>query len=161
MAMRYTIEKHAVAFPSKVLAREGGAHIYNIQLSEDVDNGWFVGKGAFIAGNLDLYAEAAPTAVTGTVVAQAKNGNYYVEIASCDNGTLFVHTPAIIEEEYNNEFKKEENYFNASGVVARAYQLTYGDIVEISEAGFSAKPSVGDTVTLQAIASKTAMQLGK
>lgn len=51
-----TIAKHAVAFPSKVLARDGGKHIYNIQLAEAasayVDNGWFVGKGEFV--ELDL-----------------------------------------------------------------------------------------------------------
>ena len=45
--VQISIAKHAVAFPSKVLARDGGKHIYNIQLAEAaekfVDNGWFVG----------------------------------------------------------------------------------------------------------------------
>ena len=44
--IQVNIAKHAVAFPSKVLARDGGKHIYNIQLAEAsgkfVDNGWFV-----------------------------------------------------------------------------------------------------------------------
>ena len=30
MAIRYNIETHAVAFPSKLLAKNGGKHIYNI-----------------------------------------------------------------------------------------------------------------------------------
>ena len=32
--IQMTIAKHAVAFPSKVLARDGGKHIYNIQLTD-------------------------------------------------------------------------------------------------------------------------------
>lgn len=43
--IQVSIAKHAVAFPSKVLARDGGKHIYNIQLAEAasayVDNGYF------------------------------------------------------------------------------------------------------------------------
>ena len=29
MAIKYEIEKHAVAFPSKLLAQNGGKHIYH------------------------------------------------------------------------------------------------------------------------------------
>ena len=28
--IKYSIEKHAVAFPSKLVAQNGGEHIYNI-----------------------------------------------------------------------------------------------------------------------------------
>ena len=68
--IQVNIAKHCVAFPSKVLARDGGKHIFNIQLAEAadkfVDNGWFVGKGDFI--ELDLYKAAAPTSFEGKVV---------------------------------------------------------------------------------------------
>lgn len=168
MAIKYAIDKHAVAFPSKVLAREGGAHILNIELKEDTDNGWFVGKGAFV--ELDHYEEAAAGTVTGTVVGKAANGNYYVEIATASNA-FFVYQVPMIEEEYNNTFKKEENFYNFGGDtvkkipgdVVRAYELKPYDVVEISANGFASEPSaLGVAVSLKAIAGKTyAKQLGE
>ena len=148
MAISYSIAKHAVAFPSKVLASNGGKHIYNVQVSEAVDNGWFVGKGDFV--ELDLYEEAAPTTFAGTVVAQAANGNYYVEVESAVNA-LFVYTVPMIEEEYSNAFKAEQNFYNAEDSVVRAYELAAGDVIEISADGFDATPTVGASVALKAI----------
>ena len=59
MAIKYTIETHAVAFPSKLIAQNGGEHIYNIELTSDTDNGNLVAKGDFVG--LDLYKEGAVT----------------------------------------------------------------------------------------------------
>lgn len=155
--IKYDIEKHGVSFPSKCLATEGGAHILNIKVSEDVDNGWFVGKGAYVS--LDLYAEAAPTAASLKVVEKAANGNFYCEVVSTDNAYL-VSTVPMIAEDYNSRFKKESNFFNEAKSVVRAYELKPMDIIELSAEAFSATPSVGSTVTLQAISGATAMQLG-
>ena len=155
--IQMTIAKHAVAFPSKVLARDGGKHIYNIQLAEAadkfVDNGWFVGKGDFI--ELDLYKAAAPTSFEGKVVGIAPNGNYYVEVKSAENA-LFVYQVPMIEETYNNNFKKESNYTNAPTQVVRSYELAVGDIVEISADGFDGAVAVNDSVELKAITGVTA-----
>ena len=155
--IQMTIAKHAVAFPSKVLARDGGKHIYNIQLAEAadkfVDNGWFVGKGDFI--ELDLYKAAAPTSFDGKVVGIAANGNYYVEVKSAENA-LFVYQVPMIEETYNNNFKKESNYTNAPTQVVRSYELAVGDIVEISADGFDGAVAVNDSVELKAITGVTA-----
>ena len=161
--IQMTIVKHAVAFPSKVLARDGGKHIYNIQLAEAadkfVDNGWFVGKGDFV--ELDLYKAKAPTSFEGTVVGVAANGNYYVEVKSAENA-LFVYQVPMIEETYNNTFKKESNYTNAPTQVVRSYELAVGDIVEISKEGFAGVVAVNDSVELKAITGITAAkQLAK
>ena len=161
--IQMNIAKHAVAFPSKVLARDGGKHIYNIQLAEAsdkfVDNGWFVGKGDFI--ELDLYKAAAPTSFEGTVVGVAANGNFYVEVKSAENA-LFVYQVPMIEETYNNNFKKESNYTNAPTQVVRSYELAVGDIVEISKEGFAGVVAVNDSVELKAITGITAAkQLAK
>lgn len=159
MAINYTIEKHGVGFPSKCLATTGGKHIYNILLSEAVDNSWFVGKGAW--QSLDLYAEAAPTSVAAKVVGKAANGNFYVEIISTSNA-LFVYTVPMIAEDFTNKFKAEYNFYNASGDVARAYELAPGDIVEISAEGFDGTVAVGDALELTAITGVTyAQQLTK
>lgn len=149
-----TIAKHAVG----TVAKWAEKHIFNIKLTEDVDNSSFVGKGSFV--ELDLYNQAAPGTVTGTIVAQAANGNYYVEILTAAPGTLFVSSVPMIEEDYSNKFKKESNFYNAAGDVARAYEIGYGDVLEISAEGFASTPNVGDAVSLKAITGKTAKQLG-
>ena len=155
--IQMTIAKHAVAFPSKVLARDGGKHIFNIQLAEAadkfVDNGWFVGKGDFV--ELDLYKAVAPTSVEGKVVGKAANGNFYVEVLT-PGDALFVYQVPMIEETYNNNFKKESNYTNAPKQVVRAYELAVGDIVEISADGFDGVVAVNDSVELKAITGVTA-----
>lgn len=155
--IQVNIAKHAVAFPSKVLASKGGKHIYNIQLAEAsdkfVDNGWFVGKGDFV--ELDLYKAVAPTSFEGTVVGVAANGNYYVEVKSAENA-LFVYQVPMIEETYNNTFKKESNYTNAPTQVVRSYELAVGDIVEISADGFDGAVEVKDGVELKAVTGVTA-----
>lgn len=145
MAIKYAIEKHASAFPSKILAREGGKHIYNVRLTADCDNGNFIARGAWLG--LDEYEEAAATKVEGIVRQQAANGNYYVEITD-PGDALFVYQVPMIEEEYNNSFLLEENFYNPADTVVRAYELAVGDVVEISAAGFTATPTVGAAVAL-------------
>ena len=161
--VQISIAKHAVAFPSKVLARDGGKHIYNIQLAEAagkyVDNGWFVAKNSFI--ELDLYSAKAPTSFEGKVVGKAANGNYYVEVVN-PGDALFVYSVPMIEETYNNNFKKESNYTNAPTQVVRSYELAVGDIIEISAEGFAGVVAVNDSVELKAITGITAAkQLAK
>lgn len=155
--VQITIAKHAVGFPSKTLASSGGKHLFNIQLAEAsdkyVDNGWFVGKGDFV--ELDLYKAKAPTTFEGKVVAVAPNGNYYVEVVD-PGDALFVYNVPMIEETYNNNFKKESNYTNAPTQVVRSYELAVGDIVEISADGFDGAVAVNDSVELKAITGVTA-----
>ena len=155
--IQMTIAKHAVGFPSKTLASSGGKHLFNIQLAEAsdkyVDNGWFVGKGDFV--ELDLYKAAAPTTFDGKVVGIAANGNYYVEVVD-PGDALFVYQVPMIEETYNNTFKKESNYTNAPTQVVRSYELAVGDIVEISADGFDGAVDVKDEVELKVVTGVTA-----
>ena len=39
MAIKYTIDKYGVSFPTKVAASAGSPHIYNITLTNDTPNG--------------------------------------------------------------------------------------------------------------------------
>ena len=161
--VQFSIAKHAVAFPSKVLASNGGKHMYNIQLAEAasayVDNGWFVARDSLVV--LDLYKAKAPTSFEGKVVGIAPNGNYYVEVVN-PGDALFVYQVPMIEETYNNTFKKESNYTNAPTQVVRSYELAVGDIVEISAEGFAGVVAVNDSVELKAITGITAAkQLAK
>ena len=145
MAIKYTIESHAWGAPAKVLAAEGGKHIYNVLLSDDCDNTNFIARDEWLS--LDLYSEKAATTFSGIVREKAANGNFYVEVVN-PGDALFVYNVPVIEEDWTNSFKKESNFYNAAGDVVRAYELAVGDVLEISEAGFTAAPTVGATVAL-------------
>lgn len=137
---------HTVAYPSKVLAQNGGAHIYNVELNTDCDNGAIVKRGDFI--DLDLYEEATASTMTGVIQKQAANGNWYVEITANDDHELFVYMPAFIAEEYTKSFKNEKRFFNAAGETVRGYDLVVGDVVELSVEGFNGTPEAGKAVTV-------------
>lgn len=147
MAIKYSIEKHAVAFPSKLLAQNGGKHIYNIELATDTDNGNLVKRGSFI--DLDLYEEDAATTFEGVIQKQAANGNWYVEVVN-PGDALFVYMQAFIAEEWTNKFKAESNFYNASGDVVRGYELAVGDVFEVSAEGFTGTPEAGKAVSVAA-----------
>lgn len=144
MAIKYAIESHAWGAPAKVKSAIAG-HIYNVQISEPYDNTNFLSRDEWLS--LDLYSDKAATSFEGIVREKAANGNYYVEVVD-PGDALFVYNVPIIEEDWTNSFKKESNFYNAAGDVVRAYELAVGDVLEISEAGFVAAPTVGATVTL-------------
>ena len=145
MAIKYEIAKHAVAFPSKLLAQNGGKHIYNIELATDTDNGNLVARGAFI--DLDSYEEAAVTEFAGVIQKKAANGNWYVEVTE-PGDALLVYMQAFIAEEWTNKFKKEANFYNAAGEMVRGYELAVGDVFEVSAEGFTGTPEAGKTVSV-------------
>lgn len=137
---------HAVAWPSKLKSQECG-HIYNVELSEDCDNGAIIARGEWL--ELDLYAEAAASGFEGIIRGKAANGHWYVEVTKCDPTTsLFVYMQPFIAEEWTNKFKDERRWFNAKGDVVRAYELAVGDIFELSEEGFEGTPVAGATVSV-------------
>lgn len=135
---------HAVAFPSKLLAQNGGKHIYNVKLTTACDNGNLIARDAFI--NLDSYTEKAATTFTGVVQRQAANGNWYVEVTN-PGDALFVYTQPWNAEEWTNTFKDEKRWYNEKDEYVRAYELAVGDVFEVSEEGFTSKPSKGAAVT--------------
>lgn len=145
MAIRYEISKHAVAWPSKLLAQNGGKHIYNIKLATDTDNGNLVARGSFI--DLDTYEEAAASTFEGIIQKKAANGNWYVEVVN-PGDSLFVYMQAFIAEDWTNKWKKESNFYNAADEIVRGYELAVGDVFEISEEGFTGTPEAGKTVSV-------------
>ena len=155
MAYNFTIDKHAYAFQTKLLAGNGGEHIYNILLSADRDNGVIRGRGDW--AEYDVYEEAsAPTAFAGKIVAQAADGNYYVEITNPADAVLILEVPEI-PIDYDPRFTDPRNFYNKSGEVVRGYGLHKGDIFEISAEGFTTAPvaaSIGKAVSANATSGK-------
>lgn len=155
MAVKFTIDKHATAFPTKVLARNGGMHIYNILLDKDMDNGTFVGRGDFV--DIDEYkAGTVPKGFELTVRTQMENGEWYVELtkAPTDGELIFIYQKPVIAEDYDSRFKDEANFYNAKGDVVRGYTLALGDAVLISEAGFDGTPAADAKITAVSVDGK-------
>lgn len=146
MAIKFSIEKHAVAYPSMMLATNGGKHIYSVELDKDTDNGQIVAKDAW--KGQQYYGVKDSTGVEAVVLEQAANGNWYVEITKPADG-LFIYQVPMIEEEYTKEFQKESNFYNLKGDIVRAYEMAVGDIVEVSEGGFDVKPEAGKVLTVE------------
>lgn len=141
--------KHAIAFPSKVLAGSMGAHIYNVTLSTAADNGNVIGRGNWTS--FDNYAEAAaPNGITGKIVDKAANGHWYVEITAVPSGAeaLVVYNSPIIPYESPRELADLSNFYNGANEVVKAYVCTVGDIWEVSDEGFSGKPAKNATLTV-------------
>lgn len=144
MAIQYTIEKHAVAYASKLLAVEGGKHIFNVELTNACDNGNLIALGNW--KSLDLYEEGAVTTFAGVIRQQASNGNWYVEVTEPGDALLVCSVP-LIAENYNSKFNKESNFYNPAGSIARCYGLAEHDVFEVSAEAFDGTPAVAKTVS--------------
>ena len=141
--------KHAVCFPSKVLAGSMGAHIFNITLSSAADNGNIIGRGNW--NSFDNYAEAAcPEGFTAKIVDQAANGNWYVEVTAVPSTgeALLVYNSPIIPYESPRALADLSNFYNDEGEVVKAYTLTVGDIFEVSAEAFTGTPAKNATLTV-------------
>ena len=143
MAYNMTIDKHAYAFQSKLLAGNGGEHIYNILLSADRDNGVIRGRGNWV--DFDRYAEAAaPAGFAAKIVGQAADAVLILEVPE-------------IPIDYDTRFTDPKNFYNKSGSTVRGYGLHKGDIFEISAEGFTTTPtsaSIGKAVSANATSGK-------
>ena len=147
MAIRFEIEKHAYCFPTKVLAGNGGAHILNIELTADADNGSIVSAGEY--KSFDNYVEAAaPANYEAKIVDIAADGNFYVEVVEPADAILVCEVINNPYTNYDSRFKSEKNFYNAAGDVVRGYVLCKHDIYELSAEGFEGTPAVGATVTI-------------
>lgn len=153
MAIKFTIEKHHVCFPTKVLSGQVGRTL-NMVIKTDTDNGTVVGKGAYVS--FDQYeTAAAPSTFEGEILEQAADGNWYVEVKKIDvnePAILIYEVPVIAEQNYDSRFKALSNFFNeASSTRAktvRGYVLNVTDVYELSEDAFEGTPEKGKKVTI-------------
>lgn len=135
---------HNEAFPSRLLAANGGGHIFDIELTADHDNGELVGRGDYI--KLGTYKEAAaPNTFAGKIVEQAANGNWYVEVTAATEA-LWILMPEITPYDIP-QTENPKAWVNKTGDVVKGYSLVKGDIFEMSVEGFQGTPAVGKTVS--------------
>lgn len=150
MAIKFNIQKNPTAFPTKVLAQKYARHMYSVIADDDCFNGAIVTVGDY--KDLDRYEEGAAvgSAIVGKIVDQAPNGNWYVQFSKDLNEfteAAIVYNTPVIEEEYNTEFKKLENYYIPEDTEMRVYPISAGDIWELNTAAFSGTPSKGAAIT--------------
>lgn len=141
MAIDLTIGTHAMSGVSKLLATSGGAHIYNVTLTSDADNGNLIGRSADMK-SFDNYEEATATDFKGVIQWQATNGNFYVEVTEATDA-LLVYNPPVSPYDAPAALKSEKAWYNKAGEVVRAHELKVGDIFELSAEGFEGTPEVG------------------
>ena len=148
MAIKIVMDdKHAYCFPTKVLAGNGGAHILNIELTEDADNGSIVSAGEY--KSFDNYVEAeAPAAYEAKIVDVAADGNFYVQVVEPADAILVCEVIDNPYSNYDSRFKASKLFYNAKGATVRGYVLSKFDIYELSEEGFEGTPEIGKTVTI-------------
>ena len=152
MAIKFNIEKHHVCFPTKVLSGQVGRTL-NMVISESVDNGTVVGKGAYVS--FDQYEVAeVPAAFEGEILEKAANGNWYVEVKKVDvnEPAVLIYEVPVIAENYDSRFTAVSNFFNEASAdrtkTVRGYVLNVTDIYELSEDAFEGTPVAGAKVTI-------------
>ena len=114
-------DAHVVAESSRLTATIAG-HMYDLEMTEDTDNGTIVAVGEFV--NAQVFKAKA--------------------YANGDKPCL-VLTPPLA---YNGKkaWSDEKYFYNAKGEIARAYELHVGDIYTVSANAFVGTPVVGKFV---------------
>lgn len=112
---------HVVAESSRLKATVSG-HIYDLKMTEDMDNGTIVAIGKFVEE-------------------QVFEAKAYV----AGDAPYLLLTPPFA---YNGRkaWSDEKYFYNAKGEIARAYELHKDDIFTISADAFSGVPAVGKYV---------------
>lgn len=144
MHINWSVGEHATALPSNVLAQEYGAHIFNIKLATNADNGNLVAAGDW--ADYDVFDEAAVTSFEGKVVQKMPNGNYLV-LVNTPGDALLVYQKPLTPYESPKELTVESAFYNKAGDIVRCYELRKWDRFEASAEAFSEEPEIGATIT--------------
>lgn len=112
---------HVVAESSRLKATTTG-HIYDLEMIEDTDNGTIVAVGAHVEGQV-----------------------FKAKTYAAGDTPYLVLTPPLA---YNGKkaWSDEKYFYNASGEIARAYELHKDDIFTVSADAFTGSPEVGKYV---------------
>lgn len=150
MAIKYSVERMGFASPARVLAQDYGAHIFSTVAADDMPNGILVRKGDYVS--LDLYEQddTVSAGFAATIIDQAVDGNWYVEIDANPDHVLVVYQKPLIDEESPRILTSLYNFYNEEGDAVRSYDTIYGDVWELSAELFVGKPEKGKSVTMDA-----------
>lgn len=120
------MNKHWVCESTKLLATYGGAHIYNVEMPEDLDNGTLLQLGDYIADE------------------------YYKGEAVADKGVVLVLNPPLCPNTLLKDYASEYRYYNEKEAIVRCYSLTPRDRFTISAEAFDGELAIGKFVSWDA-----------
>lgn len=143
MSVKFEVAQHATGFPSRVLAREGGKHIYDVVANADTDNGNLVAVGDMI--DIQNFAEAAVKKFEGKIVCKMPNGDWLVEVKDPGDACL-VYTKPLTPYESPAALLSESAFYNKKGDIMRCYELAKGDNFQVNDAAFSGTPAKGKEI---------------
>lgn len=145
MSVAFSVTKHAMGYPSNVLAQRSGEHVFSIKLSTDTDNGNLVAAGDW--DGLDVFKEAAVTTFGGKIIQKMSNGNWLVLVTN-PGDALLVYEKPLSPYESPKDLLSEKAFYNKAGDRVRAYGLHKFDRFEVSDEAFSgADPAVGKVIS--------------
>jgi hypothetical protein len=127
--------EHVVAESSRLKAT-GAGHIYDLEMIEDTDNGTIVALGAHVEGQV-----------------------YRAKAFATGDKPYLVLTPPLA---YNGKkaWSDEKYFYNATGEIARAYELYVDDMYTLSDNAFTGTPAVGKYVDATYAIKDTAPESG-
>lgn len=150
MTVDFTIGKHAISYPSNVLAQKGGKHIYSVVADKDMDNGEILAVNTWTGW--DTFSAKESTGFAGKIVAQNTDGTYLILVTAPGDACL-VYTKPLAPYESPAELKNEPSFYNKKGDIVRAYELAVGDRFAVSAEAFTTAPtttSIGKAVSVSA-----------
>lgn len=153
MAVNITYEDHAVIFPSRLIASERGAHIFNVTVNTDCDNGKIVSLGDHVK-NDNFDEKQYSGAFAGKIVQDSQRPDFYFVFVEEPGDAILLYKEPVIEYEFNKTIKDFHRYYNAAGDVCKGYQLMKYDMWEVSKEGFVGDPEVGKSVSVDAATGK-------
>lgn len=120
MAIKIDYAKHAIAESTLLAATRGGANIYSVKLTTDLDNGSVVNITDMEYQGPEYFNQVKP--------------------ASTKKVGLVLQDPLIYQES-PTAATDPANFYNEKGDIVRVYELVEGDIFTVSAAAITA---VGD-----------------
>lgn len=144
MSVNFNVTKHATGLPSNVLAQDYGAHIFNIKLLSDADNGNLVAAGDW--DSFDVFKEVAVTTFEGKIVQQMPNGNWLVLVTD-PGDALLVYQKPLTPYESPRELTEESAFYNKKGDIVRCYELRKWDRFEASADAFTGTPALNAAIS--------------
>lgn len=147
MVVDITKGTHIKSFPNKVASMMGNyAHVYNLVLQADADNGTLASRGDYVS--FDQYEQAAVTAnaVEGVIRELLADGTWLVEVSKLPATEVLIVYNSAVSPYSEREFQDETLMYNKAGEVAQGATLILGDMFSLSDAAFTGTPEVGKTV---------------
>ena len=134
MAQDMVKNTHIICESTNILSSNfGGGHIYSIAITDNMDNGLLVSRGAYAN---DEYEDEV----------------WAMKAYAAGDEPLLLLNPPVVPFTALKTYADEDRFYNAKGDRVRAYTLRVGDRFSLSEVAFDKVPEEKQYVTYDAAA---------